>query len=212
MGLWEEFIADGPLPRQALCSAWGSDETMVRDALADLDGPGWQIDRVRFEQRSRRGRPAGALLLSPAALTGLARTADGWTVRFQAEAEPSAVTARIVIDAAGRRSQGLVPHGARRRVDDRLSCAFIRAEAVPLPAGVIHIEAEAEGWWYAAPVPGDAGILPFHTDADLSAAIMVRTTEGLLARARALPMLGELVAPPSWERGSGATVPPTGHG
>ena len=41
MGLWEEFIADSPLPRQALCSAWGSDETMVRDALADLDGPGW---------------------------------------------------------------------------------------------------------------------------------------------------------------------------
>jgi flavin-dependent dehydrogenase len=202
MGLWEESIADGPLPRQALCSAWGSDEPMVRDALADLDGPGWQIDRVRFEQRLRAAAVRrGALLLSPAAVTGLARTADGWTVRFQAEAEPSAVTTRIVIDAAGRRSQVLVPHGARRRVDDRLSCAFIRAEAVSLPAGVIHIEAEAEGWWYAAPVPGGAGILSFHTDADLSAATMVRTMEGLLARARALLMLGELVAQRSWERG-----------
>jgi flavin-dependent dehydrogenase len=202
MGLWEEFIADGPLPRQALCSAWGSNEAIVRDALADLDGPGWQIDRVRFEQRLRAAAVRrGALLLSPAALTGLARTADGWTVRFQAEAEPSAVTTRIVIDAAGRRSQGLVPHGARRRVDDRLSCAFIRAEAVSLPAGVIQIEAEAEGWWYAAPIPGGAGILSFHTDADLPAAIMVRTTEGLLARARGLPMLGELIAQPSWDRG-----------
>jgi 2-polyprenyl-6-methoxyphenol hydroxylase-like FAD-dependent oxidoreductase len=52
-----------------------------------------------------------------------------------------------------------------------------------------------------APVPGGAGILSFHTDADLSAAIMVRTTDGLLARARHLPMLGELVAQPDWERG-----------
>ena len=202
MGLWEEFMADGPLPRQALCSAWGSDQTMVRDALADLDGPGWQIDRTRFEQRLRAAAVRrGALLLCPAALTGLARTVDGWTVRFQTGAEPSAATTRIVIDAAGRRSQGLVAHGARRSVDDRLSCSFIRAGAVSLPVGVIHIEAEALGWWYAAPIPGEAGILSFHTDADLSAATMVRTREGLLARARGLPLLGELAAQPAWDRG-----------
>jgi flavin-dependent dehydrogenase len=78
MGLWEDFIADGPLPRRALCSAWGSDETMVRDALADLDGPGWQIDRARFEQRLRAAAVRrGALLLSPAALTGLATHGRG---------------------------------------------------------------------------------------------------------------------------------------
>jgi hypothetical protein len=69
MGLWEEFIADGPLPRQALCSAWGSGETMVRDALADLDGPGWQIDRARFEQRLRAAAVRRGALL-PARPTG----------------------------------------------------------------------------------------------------------------------------------------------
>jgi flavin-dependent dehydrogenase len=221
MGLWEEFIADGPLPRQALCSAWGSSEAMVRDSLADLDGPGWQIDRVRFEQRLRAAAiRRGALLLSPAALTGLARTGVGWTIRFQAGAEHSAVTARILVDAAGRRSQVVAPHGARRRADDRLSCAFISAEAVSLPAGIIHIEAEAEGWWYAAQVPGGAGILSFHTDADLPAATMVRTMEGLLARARGLPMLGEIAAQPGWARGQwgycaahGASLTPVaGHG
>jgi hypothetical protein len=96
------------------------------------------------------------LLLCPAVLAGLARTVDSWTVRFQAGAEPSAATARVVIDAAGRRSHRLVPHGARWRVDDRLSCSFMRAEAVSLPAGAAHIEVEAEGWWYAAPIPGGA--------------------------------------------------------
>jgi flavin-dependent dehydrogenase len=69
MGLWEDFIADGPLPRRALCSAWGSDETMVRDALADLDGPGWQIDRARFEQRLRAAAVRRGALL-PARPTG----------------------------------------------------------------------------------------------------------------------------------------------
>ena len=214
MGLWEEFIADGPLPRQALSSAWGSDETMVRDALADLDGPGWQIDRVRFEQRLRAAAVRrGALLLSPAALTGLARTAEGWTVRFEAEAEPSAMTARIVIDAAGRRSQALVPHGARRRVDDRLSCAFIRAEAVSLPAGVIHIEAEAEGWWYAAPVPGGAGILSFHTDADLLRGDYGADNGGSPGTGPGSADAGRTGCPAQLGvADSGATVPPTGHG
>ena len=103
-----------------------------------------------------------------------------------------------MIDAAGRGPRWLAPHGARRRIFDRLCCAWMRTSRAALPAGVVHIEAEAEGWRYAAPIP-DGGIVAFHTDADLPAARAGRTLPTLLARARAAadarppargPMLG----------------------
>jgi flavin-dependent dehydrogenase len=52
-------------------------------------------------------------------------------------------------------------------------------------SGVLtQIEAEPEGWWYAAPLLQGRGVLAFHTDADLPAAHAARSAETLLARAR----------------------------
>ena len=202
MGLWDGFVEDGHLPRHALCSTWGSGDPIVRDALSDPDGHGWQIDRVRFETglRSEAVR-RGAILVCPALATRVERAGDGWIVGFNHPMGRRKVAARLIIDAAGRGSRCLVPHGASRRNADRLVCAWIRARGVALPAGVAQIEAEAEGWWYAAPLPDDAGILAFHTDATSTAARAGRTLPGLLARARKLPMLGCLLAYPGWDRG-----------
>jgi flavin-dependent dehydrogenase len=202
MGLLETFVADGHLPRHALCSAWGSAEPEVRDALADPDGHAWQIDRVRFEQRLRaEAVERGAAVLSPARVVAVDQQSNGWSVSVDQQGTPTQVTGHLLIAAAGRRSHGLIRHVARRRAGDRLGCAWIRASDVTLPAGVVHIEAEPDGWWYAAPVPGGDGILAFHTDADLSAARHERSTAALLARARALPMLGRLLSEPGWDAG-----------
>jgi flavin-dependent dehydrogenase len=200
MGIWDDFAAGGHLPRHVLRSAWGAEQPAIRDALADPDGHGWQIDRVRFE-RSLRAEAArrGAVMIAPAKLIALERAADGWRVTIDRQGEMLHAGGRLVIDAAGRRSRWLTPYGARRRIEDRLCCAFIRAQDVALPAGVVQIEAEADGWWYAAPIPRGAGILAFHTDAGMRAG---RSASLLLARARALPMLGRLAADPGWERGA----------
>jgi flavin-dependent dehydrogenase len=202
MGLWDDFAAAGHLPRHALRGAWGAADPVVRDALADPDGHGWQIDRVKFE-RSLRAEASrrGATLISPATLTALARTPAGWRATFDREGDSCHATCRLVIDAAGRRSRFLSSHGARRRIQDKLSCAWIRAQDVALPAGIVQIEPEADGWWYAAPVPQGAGILAFHTDADLPAARDCQVSAALLARAERLPMLGSLLADIGWHRG-----------
>jgi flavin-dependent dehydrogenase len=202
MGLLEPFVASGHLPRHALRSAWGETEPEVRDALADPDGHGWQIDRVVFEQQLRdEASRRGVLLLSPAKVVRVARAADGWLVTFEREGNRYRATSRLLMDAAGRGSRNLAGLGIPRRIQDKLGCAWIRANGVTLPAGMVQIEAEAEGWWYAAPIPAGAGILAFHTDADLPAARDGRTLSTLLARARRLPMLGCLLQDAEWDRG-----------
>lgn len=199
MGLWEGFAADGHVPRHLHRGAWGKAEPAERHALADPDGHGWHLDRLRFEQRLRATALArGARLLAPARPLRLSSRPAGWSLLVTHEDQPVEIQARVVIDASGRKSRLLSVAGAERNVDDRLVCAWLRAEA-DLPAGVTQIEAEAEGWWYAAPLPRGQALLAFHTDADLRPArVLAKEPADLLGRASLLPMLGPLIARDAW--------------
>jgi flavin-dependent dehydrogenase len=190
MGLIDDFLADGHLPRHALRSAWGEAVPVERDALCDPDGNGWTLDRARFEWRLRAAASArGAMLFAPARFLALSRRGEGWVTEIDRDGRPTTLGARVVLDAGGRASKTLMRHGARRRVGDRLICAFLRAPRASLSPAVTQIEAEADGWWYTTPLPDGGGLLAFHTDGDLPAARGARSSRGLLERARALPML-----------------------
>jgi len=192
MGLWDGFAADGHAPRHAHRGAWGGPDPVERHSLGDPDGHGWHLDRLRFEQRLRATAIVrGAVPCAPARPVALARADGGWRVTLAGDGGATEVGARMVIDASGRSSRLLRPHGARRRVDDRLVCGWTRVRTA-LPGGVTQIEAEADGWWYAAPLPGGEALLAFHTDADLLAARAGRSPAALLRRVQAAPMLGRL--------------------
>ena len=202
MGLLAAFDRDGHLPRHAFRSAWGDGGPFVRDALTDPDGHGWQIDRARFEQGLRaEATRRGATLAVPARLTAIEPVEEGWRVGFSLRGQSFLVASRLVIDAAGARSRWLASHGARRRIFDRLCCSWVRTSGAALRAGVVHIEAEKEGWWYAAPIPDDGNILAFHTDSNLPAARAGRTLPALMSRARKLPILGPLLGDRCWDDG-----------
>jgi len=220
MGLWDGFLADGHTPRHLHRGAWGDDEPVERHTLADPDGHGWCLDRARFERRLRATAVArGATLLAPAIPAGLTREDGGWRLRLQADGALHEVTTSLVIDASGRGSRLMDGQGAQRVVDDRLVCAWLRAKT-DLPEGVTQIEAAADGWWYATPLPKGEALLAFHTDADLSAARLGRDPMALLAAGRALPMLGPLLTASAWENATagycaahGASLsPPAGQG
>jgi flavin-dependent dehydrogenase len=188
--LIDDFIADGHLPRHALRSAWGEAAPVERDLLRDPDGSGWTLDRARFERRLRAAAAArGAMLFAPARFLALSRLGEGWVAEIDRDGRPTTLRARLVLDAGGRASKTLMRHSVRRRVGDRLICAFLRAPRASLPPAVTQIEAEADGWWYATPLPDGGGLLAFHTDGDLPAARTARSSRGFLERARALPML-----------------------
>jgi flavin-dependent dehydrogenase len=204
MGLWRGFLEDGHAPQHCHRGAWGGPEPVLRDALADPDGHGWRLDRARFERRLRATAAArGATVLAPARLQRLARDEHGWRICLMSAGQAVEVRARLLIDAGGRGSKLAATHGARRTISDRLICGWTRAVRGGLPGGVTQIEAEADGWWYAAPLPDGGGLLALHTDADLPAARSGRSPAALLDRARALPMLGTLLGCGDWHRAVG---------
>lgn len=199
MGLWSGFLEDGHAPRHGLRGSWGGPEPVLRDALADPDGHGWHLDRARFERRLRATAAVrGANVMAPARIQWLTRDEHGWRLAVRGAGNGVEVTARLLIDAAGRGSNLSATRGARRVVADRLVCGWARAARGALPSGVTQIEAEEGGWWYAAPLPDGGGLLAFHTDADLPAARAGRSPTVLLHRARALPMLGPLLQAGDW--------------
>ncbi len=190
MGLLEEFLADGHLPRHALRSAWGRAEPEERDSLRDPDGNGWVLDRARFERRLRAAASSrGASLLAPARLVRLSRVRESWLADVDHDGRPIALRARIVLDAGGRGSRALRRYGAKRVLGDRLICASFRMPRACFPPGVTQVEAEADGWWYASPLPDGAGMFAFHTDADLPAARLVCEAGGFKEKVKALPIL-----------------------
>jgi flavin-dependent dehydrogenase len=59
--------------------------------------------------------------------------------------------------------------------------------------GATVVEAEPEGWWYTADIPGGRRVLAFYTDADLAVAKDTLTGAALLARAQTRPDIGALL-------------------
>lgn len=199
MGLWESFLRERHAPCHGNRAQWGSEALVEADFLRDLDGPGWHLDRARFETWLRdAARSRGAALLCPVAPRAVARQGERWSVELEGSA-PLELRARALIDASGR-SSWLARHlGARRLVDDRLICGWTR---IASPGGgaapaqqLTHVVAEPDGWWYTAPLPGGLRMLAFHTDADLDAARDAADRSALLTRARRLPLLAELLGP-----------------
>jgi flavin-dependent dehydrogenase len=202
LGLWQSFLDQGHAPCHANLSLWGSDDPVVADHLRDPDGPGWHLDRARFDAWLRReaGR-AGAALLCPAepvAVDGVgAPVQHGWHVRLRGEAGQTAdIRAAVLIDAGGRQAALSRRLGARRVVTDRLVCGWLhgRDSNPTVEAGRTRVQSAPDGWWYTAPLPGGRRVLAFHTDADLPAAAGLRDTATLLASAHAQPGLGAMLA------------------
>ena len=178
IGAWPDFLAAGHDPAPLKISRWGSDEPVTLDAFRDPDGVGWRIDRARFEADLRSNAlRSGAQLLSPVHVERIVATTNGWSVVLD---NGSAVDARVLIDASGRRSRLLRDHGQRHMVADRLACAYQTVEADSGDTAT-YIEATEDGWWYSAVLPDNRRLVAFHGDSDLGAVARVFETGPVVA-------------------------------
>ncbi|BAI76756.1 FAD-binding monooxygenase (plasmid) [Azospirillum sp. B510] len=193
MGLWDAFLAEGHSPCHGGRSVWGGPQPVEADNLRDLDGPGWHLDRGRFDQWLRRlAASRGAALLVPAQPLTVERDGEGWRLGLDAGGRHIPVRARLLVDAGGRGSPLARRLGARRTVSDRLVCGWVHGQDAPArQSGLTWIEAEADGWWYSAPLPEGRRVVAFHTDADLPAAADARDVSSLLRRLSGCSMLSD---------------------
>jgi flavin-dependent dehydrogenase len=169
LGLLERVAPDGHLPCPGNVSAWGSPELAETDFIYNLDGPGWHLDRARFDASLRAAaRDAGAAVREQARIAGAARADGRWRVTL---ADGEALECAWLIDATGRRAAIARRHGAERVYDDGLVAFFARFRA---PDGSADhdartmVEAAPDGWWYTARVPEGRRVVAFLTDADLA--------------------------------------------
>lgn len=200
MGILEAFEAEGHEAYLGNRSHWGSAVAQEVDFLRDPNGPGWHLDRPRFERFLRAAAEhRGAQLMAPAKLRDVKQHGTRWRLTLDTDTAPRSVTAQLLVDAGGRGAPLARRLGAERRNTDRLIAAWLRGTVTRedgATAGFSRVESEPDGWWYTAPVPGGSGrparVLAFHTDADLSTA-SIGDAADLLNRARRLPGIGEIL-------------------
>jgi 2-polyprenyl-6-methoxyphenol hydroxylase-like FAD-dependent oxidoreductase len=177
LGLAEALRDQGHLPSAGNLSAWGSRTLSATDAITDPHGPGWQLDRPRFDALLlAAARQSGARVVPGAVLRGVEPLAGGWRVRLRAGGGPRSggeLRCAWLIDATGR-GRGVARRcGAAVRRLDRLVAfqAHLPARAGATASGGdtrTLVEAEPDGWWYTSPTPCGGRMVAFLTDRDLA--------------------------------------------
>ena len=158
LGVTAAFRADGHLPCPGGISLWGRDRPGHNDFILNPMGPGWHIDRARFEAMLRTAAArTGAVIHTRTRAIGIQRGRDGFDVVLEHPSHGAgAVRAARVVDASGSRAWFARRQGATRVEHDRMLAIVRFAE---LRAGTFTsqtvVEATPDGWWYAARLPGD---------------------------------------------------------
>ncbi|GAA3381487.1 tryptophan 7-halogenase [Streptomyces sannanensis] len=202
LGVGEQPVVEGHLTCYANLSAWGSATLGRVDFIRDPNGPGWHLDRARFDRRLREAaRTAGAALADHTAIRPHRRTPDGgWAVTLHSRQSTRLVRCLWLIDASGRRRAIAARCGATRQTTDRLLATCLElppAPTAPHTETSSLVESTPDGWWYTALLPTGRRLVAYFTDADLTppplhdrAALpqLLRQTRYVAARADAHPV------------------------
>lgn len=191
-GLFQRFLDDGHCERGASVSVWDAEDPMWFDPLRDPNGPGWHLDRSRFDRMLRTAaQDAGAVFAPTHGHLKPRREGDVW--RLHDPTDETSLTSDVLVDATGRAANMCRSLGLNRVSSDRLVCAHT---SVLIPNDIdrcTRICADTDGWWYSVRVPSGRRILAFHYDADDSASLSLRDSAALVERARRLPLLREVL-------------------
>jgi len=166
LGAWESFAATQPVSSPGILSAWGSEQAVANDFVYHPDGPGWHVDRRRFdhmlcELASGCGVTRWA---GNARISSLAHDGSFWKIDC-AGMPADRFRARFLVDATGLRAVAARRLNRARIVVDRLVASLFVLEHDPGRDKRLLLESAPEGWWYASPTPEQRLLVGFVTDA-----------------------------------------------
>lgn len=169
LGVWNEFLAAGHHAAPGIVAIWGHDEPFENDFVFSPYGPGWHLDRARFDgMLAGAAEAAGVVVHRGTRLEACERDGRGlWRVGLRVEGKALAITAAWVIDATGQAAWLGRRLGVRKRVCDRLVALIAFGTRASAAEQFTALEACPEGWSYAAPLPQGRGVAGFFTDSDL---------------------------------------------
>lgn len=192
-GLLERFLADGHAERTAMVACWDAPEPVWFDPLRDPSGPGWLLDRQRFEASLRAAAmAAGAELREGCGRLAVWRQDGQWQLHSPGRGEGH--RAPVLIDASGRSGSMARRLGLTRRQDDPLLCLYTHLPAFAHDQDrSTRLCADRNGWWYSVRLPCGRRLLAFHLDGHDPELRSLRHGPALLAKARRHPLLAEVL-------------------
>ncbi len=174
LDVWDRFEREQRLSLLGSEAAWGSDELGAMDFIFTLHGAGWVLDRLRFEAMlAEEATNRGVRLLCRSPVSDIDYDGNVWRLRFG----NTGLTARYLIDAAGRTSPFSLSFGAIRQRNDNLTAITARMPLASCHFHMTRVEACSYGWWYAAPLPSGEAILCLFSDAETIHALRLSTPE-----------------------------------
>lgn len=155
--LFDEFRALAPLESPGMISVWGG-APQERDYLRNPHGPGWHVDRNRFDAMlCRQAVAAGAVSFERCRADVGQREAGWWRV--------GETRARVLVDAAGRNGLRIGTDTERETEDRLLAIVLHLTHSYGAPPDLrTYVETAPAGWWYSAPLPQGEIIAMFFTD------------------------------------------------
>jgi len=162
LGALEAMRSNCHSPCRGNVSFWGSDDPIHVDSIRDPHGPGWHLDRVRFDAMLREVAVNSGVVLEQGRMQKVLRVGDDWRIWL---GSGERITSRWVLDASGRSSTVALRLGARRIRDTRLVALFARCKDTSGDQRTI-VEAVPEGWWYSALLPGQTRVAALHLRAE----------------------------------------------
>jgi flavin-dependent dehydrogenase len=184
LGIWDRFRALAPLPSWGIRSIWDAEEPAEHTHLVSAYGSGWHVDRRMFDQMlADAAADVGADVSWGAPVTACRYEDAAWHV---VGAGGHRLRARLLVDATGRSASLGRLLGARRLAFDRLVGITAHWDRVNVTdQQYLLVESVADGWWYTAPLPGDAIVGMFMTDADLCRRMALAQTDSWHSHLRA---------------------------
>jgi flavin-dependent dehydrogenase len=168
LGLWNEFLAAQHSEAPGIVSIWGGEQPHEKDFIFNPYGPGWHLDRARFDAMLlAAAQTAGAEILDAPARDCARACGSKWKVVIQNRGRGDTLAAHWLVDATGRAAWLGRRLGAKRHRMDRQVALVRFAPVAGLGEPRTMIEACPDGWWYAAALPQSRAVAAFFTDADL---------------------------------------------
>jgi flavin-dependent dehydrogenase len=172
LGVWEAFLSDRHSPSFGIHSVWGDANIYDNEFIFSPYGPGWHLDRARFDAMlARCAEEAGAGVYRGASLLKCTTDDAGhWWTEFACEDVKSSIRSKFIVDATGRASSVARRQGAGRISFDRLVSIvgfFSSSSRKKGSDSFTLVEAVEDGWWYSAMLPDLRVVVAFMTDADL---------------------------------------------
>lgn len=175
LGVLGAFLAAKHAEVYGTSASWGAESPEDNDYIFHARGPGWHLERARFDAMlAGHAAARGATLMTGAAVGSVRRDeTGGWRLDL---AGGGGIAARFLVDATGDAMIARRFCGARVVISDRLVSFGRFFDDRSGSDRRTVVEAFADGWWYTAAVPGERRFVACMTDGAAARRLRLRDT------------------------------------